>query len=101
MRTAYASQKWDRFGNLLVDVFVAALLVSSAAVYAWWASGVQQCGSLADSAELHGPSRYASRGPHRFLVKHAAAFSANQHYDVYDNILAVSLCVLNAWRLES
>jgi hypothetical protein len=28
-------QKWDRFGNLLVDMGVMALLLASAAFYAW------------------------------------------------------------------
>jgi hypothetical protein len=29
-------QKWDRFGNLLLDLMVACLLVASAVVLSWW-----------------------------------------------------------------
>jgi hypothetical protein len=49
-------QKWDRFGNLLVDLAVACLLVVSCGVYT------------------------------AYMVRYAAAFSARQHYTVYDDV---------------
>ncbi|KAG2451339.1 hypothetical protein HYH02_003943 [Chlamydomonas schloesseri] len=49
-------QKWDRFGNLLLDLMVACLLLASAVVLSW------------------------------YMVDHAATFSARQHYSLYDAI---------------
>ncbi|PNW72097.1 hypothetical protein CHLRE_16g682550v5 [Chlamydomonas reinhardtii] len=49
-------QKWDRFGNLLIDLAVACLLLASAVVLAW------------------------------YMAAHAATFSARQHYTLYDAI---------------
>ncbi|KAG2430825.1 hypothetical protein HXX76_009800 [Chlamydomonas incerta] len=49
-------QKWNRFGNLLLDLLVACLLLASAITLTW------------------------------YMVSHAATFSARQHYTLYDAI---------------
>lgn len=49
-------QKWDKFGRLLVDLAVACLLVAACGVYS------------------------------AYMARHSAAFSARQHYTVYDDV---------------
>ena len=51
-----ASQKWDKFGNLMIDLLVASLLIGACVVYTL------------------------------YMVRYAAAFGARAHYRVYDDV---------------